>query len=192
MKSFRSRSILAGLAAVLAGIAGCSEVTISPPPDASSPVFEVEARNTAWFPHWAGFYVDAGGNVYAWDRSDQPDAALAETVLTPGQLAQKYSAKRRLVRSLTAAEVMRRYDLVAPAANAGLADQQHACADAGIQTFSAWRYEEGDGRFHRVLLHQRGDLATTRRSDAARALWHWLDELTREGPAVPGCDPYGD
>jgi len=188
MTRFRSRRIITWAAAVLGLAAGaCSEsLSFVAPEDPAAPLFEVETRNFAWGPYWAGFYVDGEGRVYRWDRSDSRAASLADSVLTSAELAQKYSAKRELVKTLSTGEARQRYELVSAAAAGGLDDPRGGCADAGITKISAWVYDARDGRYHRILLHQRGDEVTTRRNDAARALWQWLDEVT--GTAT-GCDP---
>jgi hypothetical protein len=190
MTRFRSRRIMTWAAAVLGVAAGaCSEsLSFVAPEDPAAPLFEVESRNSAWTPYWAGFYVDGEGRVYEWNRSEARDASLADSVLTPEALARKYSANRKLVKTLGSGEALQHYQLVAAAAAEGLAELKGGCADAGIMKLSAWAYDAQDRRYHRILLHQRGDEATTRRSDAARTLWHWLDQVT--GNEATGCDPY--
>ena len=190
MIRFRSRGMLAAVCVVALAAGACGkELFVPPPADTSTPLFEVESQNTAWFPYWAGYYVDGEGHVYRWNRTDQLDPALQGDVLTPAQLSAKYAPGRELAKTLAAGEALRRYELVGAAASGGLADEKHACADAGIQTFSAWVLR-GDGNYHRILLHQRGDLATTRRTEEARTLWHWLEEVTGQGAGATGCDPY--
>jgi len=190
MVPVRSSKLIVVAASVLALVAAACGTNLNflPPDDPAAPLFEVEARNSAWFPHWAGFYVDGEGRVYRWDRSDSQDASLADSVLTPRQLEQKYSAKRQLVKTLAAGEALQRYQLVSAAAGGSLAELKAQCADAGILKISAWVHDARDGRYHRILLHQRGDHATTRRGDAARTLWQWLDQVT--GTTSTGCDPY--
>ncbi|HEU4558138.1 MAG TPA: hypothetical protein VFS20_09820 [Longimicrobium sp.] len=190
MVRFRSRRILAAAAAVLALTQGACERTdnLLPPEDIDTPLFEVEMRNSAWGFHWSGFYVDAEGRVYQWDRSKQPNSALADSVLTPAQLAAKYSSERSLVKTLPEGEALQRYQLVPQAAVAQLAELKGMCADAGTVRFGAWVHSAQDGKYHRVLLHMRGDMATTRQSEAARTLWKWLDQVLENGDTF--CDPY--
>jgi hypothetical protein len=194
MIRFRSRSILAAAAAVVGLVVGAcnSDINFLPPNDPQTPLFEVESRNVAWGFHWAGFYVDAEGRVYQWDRSNTGEftPSLADSVLTPEQLATKYSANRTLVKTLQPGESLQQYQLVPQAAVASLAEVQGSCADAGTTRLSAWVHNAEDGKYHRVLLHMRGDMATTRQSAAARTLWKWLDQVVEnEGT---GCDPYAD
>ncbi|HET7463714.1 MAG TPA: hypothetical protein VFJ82_20835 [Longimicrobium sp.] len=164
-------------------------LTFTAPDDPLVPLFEVETQSTAFFPYWAGFYVDGEGHVYRWNRTDASDPAFHSDVLTPEQLAAKYLPGKTLVGTVASSEVLQRYGLVGPAASDGLASRKHSCADAGIQTFSAWVLQ-GDGNYHRILLHQRGDEATARRNAAARTLWTWLAEVTGENEPTEFCDPY--
>lgn len=190
MTRFRSMLFAAAALAVAAGACG-KDLTFARPEDRSAPLFEVETQNTAWFPYWAGYYVDGDGNVYRWNRTDSLDPAFQSDVLTPAQLAAKYQPGKALVKTLVGEEVLRNYDLVGPAASDGLASRKEACADAGLQKFSAWVLRS-DGNYHRILLHQRGDVSTTRRNAATRTLWTWLAELTGQGPSTDYCDPYAD
>jgi hypothetical protein len=194
MTRFRSMKVFAAAAAVLVMAAGAcaKDIVFTPPEDQAAPLFEVEYTNSAWGPAWTGFYVDGEGHVYSWDRSDAIDPALSGDELTPEQLAQKYARKKALVKSLTAAEVMQRYQQAADAAETGLTDPRGMCADAGNTRFSVWVHDAQDGNYHRILLHQRGDLAVTRRSNANRAVWKWLDAATRENPGETWCDPYAN
>lgn len=194
MIRFRSRSILAAAAAVVGlAVGACnSDINFLPPNDPQTPLFEVESRNVAWGFHWSGFYVDAEGRVYQWDRSSTREFTqpLADSVLTPEQLATKYSPNRSLVKTLADGESLQRYQLVPEAAVAQLADVQGFCADAGTMRLSAWVHNAEDGKYHRVLLHMRGDMSTTRQSQAARTLWKWLDQVVEN--EATGCDPYAD
>lgn len=188
----RIRSLMLAAALALTATAACGkDLVFTPPDDATLPLFEVETQNTAWFPYWAGYYVDGAGNVYHWDRTDAFDAVFQSDVLTPQQLAAKHQPGKTLVQTLAPGEALQRYDLVGPAASSGLAGRKESCADAGIQTFSAWVLRS-DGNYHRILLHQRGDVATARRNAAARTLWTWLSGLTGQGPPSDFCDPYAD
>jgi hypothetical protein len=178
MARFRSMKRLSLAVVSLAVAAACTQaITFTPPEDAQAPLFEVEAVNEAWGPHWAGFYVDGEGHVYSWDRDGMRQPALAGDELTPAQLAEKYAAGKTLVKTLTAGEVVAHYQQAGIAARTGLTDPLSMCADAGVTRFSAWVFNADDGKYHRVLLHQRGDL---------------LDAATRANPGEVGCDPYAD
>lgn len=185
----RVRSMLFAAVALAMVVACGKNLTFTAPDDPLVPLFEVETQSTAFFPYWAGFYVDGEGHVYRWNRTDASDPAFHSDVLTPEQLAAKYLPGKTLVGTVASSEVLQRYGLVGPAASDGLASRKHSCADAGIQTFSAWVLQ-GDGNYHRILLHQRGDEATARRNAAARTLWTWLAEVTGENEPTEFCDPY--
>ncbi|HEX9936949.1 MAG TPA: hypothetical protein VGB15_07495 [Longimicrobium sp.] len=190
MTRFRSRHILAAAAAVLALATGaCEPADNLLPPEFQVPLFEVESRGGNFLPgtQTAGYYVDAEGRVVRYNHNPT-DEALGDSVLTPDQLQRKYATGRTVLKTLSPGEVSQRHQTV-PAALAGpLAELKTVCADAGVLKFSAWVHNNVDGKYHRVLLHQRGDVATTRQTAAARALWQWLDELGEDN--FTGCDPY--
>ncbi|MBV9107824.1 MAG: hypothetical protein JO306_00280 [Gemmatimonadetes bacterium] len=175
-------------AALALAAAACTEsLVISDPPAEDSPLFEVEYQNYAWGPQWNGFYVDRQGRVYRYNLGASRNSAYADSVMTPQQLAAKYDNMRMLVKTLSAGEASSKYELVPQAAAGSYTDQQGVCADAGGERYSAWIYEESDGKYHRLLLHLRGDIAQANRSAAAKALFHWLEGVT--GTAAEGCDP---
>jgi hypothetical protein len=190
MDRIRSMKWLGSLVALALAVGGCTSIVEPvPPQERDRPLFEVEYRNSAWGFAWHGFYVDGNGRVYSWDRSSgAADAVLGGDRLTPNELAQKYNSKQLLLTTLDPAEATRRYQQATLGIIAGLAEEKGGCADAGIMRFSVWIYDSGDNRFHRILLHQRGDVATTRLSPAAREVWKWLDEAVGGGSTI--CDPY--
>ncbi|HEX8903260.1 MAG TPA: hypothetical protein VF771_00300 [Longimicrobiaceae bacterium] len=176
-------------ALVLLPALACTEVTIADPPAADSPLFEIEYRNFAWGAVWRGNYVDREGRLYSYDLGDSRDAELADSVLTPEQIARKYDHARALVKTLSADEVASRYERVAGAVNGPFTPERGMCADAGGQRFSAWIYRPEDGRYHRLLLHLRGDIAQSNRSPAAIDLVRWLESAIGDS-GDHACDPF--
>jgi predicted heme/steroid binding protein len=180
---------LAAAAVLAAAVPSCSELTIPPPTSAEAPLFEVEMVNFAWGPFWKGAYIARDGRVYGFDLSTTHESDLAGDVLTPELVTRKYDHGRELVKTLPSSEAVDKYGLVSPAALGPFSDQRGVCADAGVLRYSAWIYDAGDGKYHRLLLHQSGDVAQANLSDAARELYHWLEDVT--GMTNPGgCDPF--
>jgi hypothetical protein len=134
--------------------------------------------------------VDAQDNVYSFDLAASNERELADSVLTPEQVDRKYGHARTLVKTLSAGEARAEYDHVGAAAAGSYTDYRPSCADAGGTRFSAWIYEPSDGRYHRLLLHLRGDYAQANRSDAARDLYHWLENVTGTADPEKFCDPF--
>jgi hypothetical protein len=73
----------------------------------------------------------------------------------------------------------------------GITEPKSVCADAGGTRYSALIYDASTGTYRRLLLHQRGDVAQTNTSAAARALYHWLADVTSTEVDPDFCDPYG-
>jgi hypothetical protein len=184
----RSRWTALAAAVMVVVASSCSEGQIAAQPAPEGPLFEVEYANYAWTPTWNGFYIDREGRVYSYDLSGLRDSELADSVLTPEQLGRKYDHARALVRTLPHGEATRMYERVGAALRGPFTRQRFACADAGGVRYSAWIYRESDGRYHRLLLHLRGDMAQANRASAARELYHWLAGVT--GTAGASCDPY--
>ncbi|HYJ79726.1 MAG TPA: hypothetical protein VEW03_09010 [Longimicrobiaceae bacterium] len=170
--------------------AACSEPAGPGVPDTGSVLFEIEYVNFAWTPTWLGAYVDAEGQVFAFDRGGRP--WQGDEHPTAGQLAEKYAAGRRLVRSVGPGEAAGKAALISAASRGTLSERRGACADAGTVRFSAMVYDAAAGRYTRVLLHLHGDVAQTNHAPEARELYLWLRTLP-DVPMLPGgaCDPFG-
>lgn len=190
MSPSRSRWISLAAASMVISASACSEGPIAAQATPEGPLFEVEYANYAWTPTWNGFYVDGRGRVYSYDLSSVRDPELADSVLTPEQAARKYDHARALVKTLPDGEAARMYQRVAAARRGPFTERRSVCADAGGLRYSAWIYQASDGRYHRLLLHQRGDWAQANRASAARDLYHWLAEVTGTGAPGADCDPY--
>lgn len=180
---------LAAVAVLATVVTACSELTIPPPTSAEAPLFEVEVVNFAWGAVWQGFYVARDGRVYSFDLSTARESDLAGDVLSLELITRKYGHGRELVKTLPSGEAVEKYGLVSRAALGPFTDQRGVCADAGALRYSAWIYDAGDGKYHRLLLHQSGDIAQANQSDAARALYHWLEDVTGR-TNLGGCDPF--
>jgi len=183
---FRPR-LLSAIAAL--ALASCAEPLT--PPEPGEYLFEVEYVNFAWGFSYHGFVVGGDGRVYSYDLSDTRQPPPAGDEFTPGELQAKYAHRSALVGSVSAAEAQSRYARVADALAGALTPEQGACADAGTTRFTALVFDAATGKYRRVLLHQRGDVARTNTSPAARELFHWLADVTGNGLSTV-CDPFAD
>jgi len=191
MPHHRPRLLSAVLPFVLSlSAASCTEPLA--PPEPGAVLFEVEYVNSAWGRSWNGFVVETDGKVYAYDLSDTSLSPSDGDVFAAPELAAKYAHRRRLVTSIAAAEAASRYARVADAlAGPIIGPPLTGCADAGILRYSALIYDESAGTYRRLLLHQRGDVARTNSSPAARELYKWLEQVTATGAGAELCNPYG-
>jgi hypothetical protein len=177
------------LSAVLAlSAASCTEPLA--PPEPGTVLFEVEYVNFAWGRSWHGFTVDADGRVYTYDVSDTNQWPSDDEVIPAAELEAKYAHHRRLVASVSPTEAAARYARVGDALAGSITPPQGVCADAGGTRYSALLYDADTGTYRRLLLHQRGDVARTNTSPAARDLFHWLADVTDTAGDAAVCDPY--
>ena len=178
------------LSAVLAlSAASCTEPLA--PPEPGAVLFEVESINFAWARSWHGFTVDAEGRVHAYDLSDTNLMPSDAEAIPAAELEAKYAHHRRLVTTVSAAEARARYARVGDALAGGITEPKAVCADAGGTRYSALIYDAGTGTYRRLLLHERGDVARTNTSAAARALYRWLADVTSTDVDKDFCNPYG-
>ena len=152
-------------------------------------LFEIEYVNYAWVPTWKGYYIDSGGSVFSYDRSTVKSTYSPDkTEFTHDELMQKLSSNRSHVRELAINDVLGKFDLIVPAARGSLTTPRERCADAGLLTYRAYRYDFSKERFVQVMLYQQGDRAQANLSAEGKQLFEWLDSLklmTRFG----GCEP---
>lgn len=183
-----SRTLAVGAAALSLG--ACETASGPDPVAPGSLLFEVEYANAAWGPVFYGAYIDAEGGVYAYDLGERRWDPADDESFTGAELMEKYSRGRERLRTLAVAEVQQRYAAVADARQGELSDLRGACADAGILRYSALVYDAATERYTRLLLHQKGDVAQTNFSPAARQLREWLDEVTENEFDYSICDPF--
>jgi hypothetical protein len=152
-------------------------------------LFEIEYVNYAWVPTWKGYYIDSGGSVFSYDRSEvRANGVPEKTEFTHDELMEKLSVKRAHVRELSMGEVLAKFDLIAPAANGPLSNPVMRCADAGTVTYRAYRFDFSKQKFVPVLLYQQGDRAQANLSAEGKQLFQWLDSLKLMN-RFPGCEP---
>ncbi|HSU16276.1 hypothetical protein [Longimicrobium sp.] len=189
IQMLRSRftAVLAA-AGLVAASASCAE-TFIPRLEPGSALFEVEYTNAAWGRRWNGFYVDAQDRVYSYDLGDARfDLEGSGDEFTAAELAAKYAHDAKLVTTLAPGEALARYDGVRAVLTTPLTAPRGMCADAGTLRFSALVYDARTDTYHRVLLHQSGDVAQANLSPVALNLYHWLSGVT--GTSSGACDPF--
>lgn len=187
--SLRSRfTAVFSVAAISIASASCAEAFI-PRIEPGSALFEVEYTNAAWGPQWSGFYIDDQDRVFSYDVGGATADAWTSDEVTAAQLAAKYAHDAKLVTTLAPGEAASRYQGLAAVRTTPVTAPRGVCADAGTLRFSILVFDASTGTYHRVLLHQRGDVAQANLSPAALSLYHWLGEVTGTS-SDGGCDPF--
>jgi hypothetical protein len=181
----RLRLLLAAVPALLAS--ACAN-DLLPRPEPGAYVFEVQYTNYAWAPTWQGVSVDAGGDVWWFDASDARNAQPEGDRISSRALQAKYAHHRRLVAHVDPVDLAAREALVAAAAHGPLQAPRGGCADAGILTYRAFRYDAATDTYAPVLLHQQGDEARANSAPQAAQLTAWLRTFGHGFDGV-GCEP---
>jgi hypothetical protein len=175
----------AALAAV--ALAACNEAT-APDADTGSVLLEIEYINYAWVPTYFGFYVDATGDVYSYDRQGTPWQHGEDRTITEEQLIEKLSLKRTLVTTRDSMEVASIANRIAEVNTNQLSAEKIQCADAGALTYRAYKYNPGNRTYQPILLRVEGDLARQNTSQAAQELIAYIRSLDLLEELL-GCDP---
>jgi hypothetical protein len=176
---------------VLAPLASACSLVTEPEEDLTQrpPVlFEIEYVNLGFTRVWRGHYVDATGNVYAYDRSRLGQAPGQQTDFTHAQLMDKYNVGRVHVRTLSTAELQPISLLIPAAAQAQLPAPEVRCADAGVLSFRAYIFDHQAAVFRPVAIRMEGDQVQANPSEAAGRILQYLDGLGL-AQHIEGCEP---
>ena len=179
----RARLIFPLTAALAAG--ACATTT---GPDAAPGTYlEIEYVNFAWVPTWQGLVIDSTGTVHRFDLEGARWSADGDAYVSAEALADKWQRNRTVhdgIGSGTFAELA----ALLGAADGTLSSPQGGCADAGVITYSGYRYHPGRDAFERIVVRREGDIAQLSTSEAGRALARRLVALALR-PTIPDCEP---
>lgn len=167
---------------------GACEETTAPEPNPSRVLLEIEYINYAWVATYAGFFIDAKGDIYSYDREGAPWPYGERQVLTEQQLNEKFEPKRTLVSSRNGEEVATVATRISQLNPDQLSARKGECADAGVLTYRAYKYNAAARTYEPVLLRAEGDLAQQNTSGAGQELIAYVRSLGLFNE-MPGCDP---
>lgn len=165
----------------------CDETT-APAGDTAPVLLEIEYINYAWTPTWFGFFVDASGDVYSYNRDGTPWPHAEDRVVTEEDLNDKFSLKRTLISSRDTSEVGLLKSRISQVNEAQVTAEKRQCADAGFLTYRAYKHNPGNRTYESVLLRVEGDAARENTSAAARQLIAYVRSLDLLEELL-GCDP---
>ena len=170
-----------------AALAGCNETT-GPEELGSRVLLEIEYINYAWTPTYKGFYLDASGNVYSYDREGAPWEHGERSTVTAEQLQEKFSLKRTLVGNVDSVAVTPVAAKINLVNKTQLSATKAECADAGILTYRAYNYNASKRTYEPILLRVEGDFARQNTSTPAQELIAYIRSLGLFTEML-GCDP---
>ena len=168
-------------------LGGCDETT-APDSDDAPVLLEIEYVNYAWTPTYFGFFVDATGDVYSYDREGTPWPHGENSVVTEEELNEKFSLKRTLLSTRDSAEIALLKARISQVNASQVSAQKHQCADAGLLTYRAYKYNSGNRTYEPVFLRMEGDAAQQNISPAAQELIAYVRSLDLLEELL-GCDP---
>lgn len=173
---------------LLGALAACNNQTTGLNGSTGPVLLEIEYINYAWAPQFHGFFVDATGDVYSYDR-DGADWAHRDAIsVTEEQLNDKFSLKRVLVSSRDSMELANVAARISQVNPAQLSPERMVCADAGVLTYRAYSYNSRSRTYTAVPLRMQGDVARQNTSPAAQDLIAYIRSLGLV-EEWPGCNP---
>lgn len=178
------------LAAAALVLAACDSDSTGPKLGDRPPVlFEIEYMNYAYVPTWKGFYIDASGKLYSYDRSAASDTMpQPRNDYTHADLMEKFNVNRKLVRTISTDSLQDMAELIPAAAAGTVTPAADKCADAGILQFRAYIYKANTGRFEKVPIRMEGDQIQVNQAEAAGELFEWLDGMALVNH-IEDCQP---
>jgi hypothetical protein len=174
-----------GLVAALV-VAACSNPA-EPTGETGPVLLEIEYVNYAWVPTFLGFFVDASGDVYSYDRNGaqwQND----DDEITHAELQEKFAPNRTLISSRDDQEIAVVAARIAQVVPGQLSQQNMSCADAGVLTYRAYHFNSVNRTYRPILLRSEGDIAQQNLSAPAQELIAYVRSLNLH-TEFPGCDP---
>jgi hypothetical protein len=174
-------------AALAASTAACAQPTTGLD-DAQRVVLEIEYINYAWTPQYFGFFVDASGRVFSYNRNGTPYPHQTSADWTVRDLDDKFVPIRNQETTRPAAEIQALDATIEAAASGSLSTPKTQCADAGTLTYRAYRWDGEAARYRAVPLRVEGDFAQQNTSQAAQTLIAYIRSLDLMEEML-GCDP---
>jgi hypothetical protein len=182
MKVLRYALLLGAIA-----LPACEDTT-APHGATGEVLLEIEYVNYAWVPTYFGFFVDASGDVYSYNREGTPWPHGEDRVITEEDLNEKFSLKRTLISSRDTTEMALLRSRILQVNEAQVSAEKQQCADAGRLTYRAYKYNAGNRTYEPVLLRMEGDFAQQNTSAAAQELITYVRSLDLLEELL-GCDP---
>jgi hypothetical protein len=167
---------------------GACDETTAPDGETGPVLLEIEYVNYAWVPTWFGFFVDASGDVYSYNREGTPWAHGEDRVITEEELNEKFSLRRTLISSRDSSEVALVRARIPQVNESQVSAERAQCADAGLLTYRAFKYNSANRTYEPVLLRMEGDIARENTSQAAQDLIAYVRSLDLLEELL-GCDP---
>ncbi len=138
--------------------------------------FELEDFNNAWGYVHTGYYIDGQGNLYSYDRSNEPWEFFDHSSFTEGQLSEKYTSSK-LIRSVPQEELLEKYQIALQIGRGKLSESKLTCFDFGHITFWVYVYNKFQGRYYPILIYRAGDYTQRNLSEDATTLFEWIVNL---------------
>lgn len=176
--------------ALMAGavaLGACDEAT-GPDSETGPVLLEIEYVNYAWTPTYFGFFVDATGDVYSYNREGTPWPHGENRVITEEELNEKFSLKRTLVATRDSADIALLKARITQVNETQVTAVKNQCADAGLLAYRAYRYNSANRTYEPVLLRVEGDAAQENTSPAAQDLIAYIRSMDLLEELL-GCDP---
>ena len=176
---------------IAAAAAGCNvDGTFTPPLADVEPdqvLLEIEYVNYAWGQVFFGYVIDGDGEVFKYDRKGAPWRPASKSSYTAAELADKFSLNRQLVTDRNDGEAREAASRIHSLASV-LSQPKSQCADAGVLTYRAYKYDPVVARYTPVLLRAEGDHAQVNTSAEAQQLIAYIRSLDLIDELL-GCDP---
>lgn len=140
-------------------------------------LFQSDYENNAWTYTHTGWFIDCQGNCRSYDLNKDSEWHNDDNILNPDELKQNYQHTTISFHQVDLEELNEMYSLAIMAENGTLENVLPHMADAGIQKYSSYRYNENNNYYKKILLHQEGDFNIINHHPNVITLKEWLIQI---------------
>lgn len=143
-------------------------------------LFQSDYENYAWTYTHRGWYINCKGECKSYELTrDSNWNTTDDFYISTQNLLQNYNQAKEQFHQVDPDVLQEMYLLAIAADNGTLENVLPNMADAGIQQYSSYLYDEENNLYKKVLLHQEGDMNVINHHPNIITLKEWLIQIQK-------------
>jgi len=143
-------------------------------------LFQCERINYAWGDFHRGWFIDSEGYVRAYVQPENWTFPNASGTLSDTAMLANLIQADSICLQIDAKELSDRVRLIERASKGELSKPVNEMNDYGAVVYNCYTYDRKTSSYHCFLLDQYGDIMISNKSEAAKELYLWLQEITNQ------------
>lgn len=140
-------------------------------------LFQSDYENNAWSYTHRGWFINCQGTCRAYNLNKDSSWKNDNNTLTSEELHHNYQLGETNFHQIDTETLSEMYAMAIAVENGSLENVLPHMADAGIQEYSSYRYEESNNLYKKILLHQEGDFNIINHHPNIITLKEWLVQV---------------